>query len=151
VYLTDTYSGVGMDKVSFENKSPLVREKNQLVVFLRLMSEGPIYGYDLASRFKKLTRGHMKVSYGTVYPFLRRMESRGLAVSAKDKSTRRVYYTLTQKGKLTLKQLLGRFQESKQSFDETLLGFLAIYSELFGHKALKELLRRAQPSRVTTK
>ena len=115
------------------------------------MSEGPIYGYDLASRFKKLTRGHIKVSYGTVYPFLRRMESRGLVVSTKDKSTRRVYYTLTQKGKLALKEMLSGLQESKPSFDETLLGFLAIYSELFGHKALKELLRQAQPNRATTK
>jgi len=133
-----------MSEAPFEREYPLVRKKYQLVVFLWMMREGPIYGYDLASRYEKLTKGHMKVSYGIVYPFLRRMESRGLVVSTRDQSTGRVYYTLTGKGKLTLKQLMSRLQESRQYFDETLLGFLSIYSELFGQKALRGLLSQLQ-------
>jgi DNA-binding PadR family transcriptional regulator len=129
-----------MSDRSFEREYPLVRKKYQEVTLLWLMREGPIYGYDLATRFGELTNGHMKVSFGMVYPFLRRMESRGLTVSAKDQSTGRVYYTLTPEGKLTLKQLLSRLQEERQYFDDTLLGFLAIYSELFGGRALDALL-----------
>jgi DNA-binding PadR family transcriptional regulator len=129
-----------MSDAIFVEAQSLVRKKYQLVVFLWIMREGPIYGYDLASRYEKLTKGYMKVSYGIVYPFLRRMESRGLVVSTRDQSTGRVYYTLTPKGKATLKQLLSRLQESRQYFDKTLLGFLAIYSELFGQKALRGLL-----------
>jgi len=133
-----------MSEVSFEKDQPLVRKKNQLVVLLWLMREGPIYGYDLANRFEKVTKGHIRMSYGIIYPFLRRMESRGLVVSTKHGPTGRVYYALTPKGKLTLKQLLSRLQESKRNFDEELLGFLAIYSELFGQKALRGLLNQAQ-------
>jgi DNA-binding PadR family transcriptional regulator len=73
------------------------------------------------------------------------MQSRELVVSSRDESTGRVYYTLTPKGKLTLKQLLSRFQESRPDF-ETLLGFLAVYSELFGQKALRGLLSQVQLS-----
>ena len=133
-----------MSEVAFEKNQPLVRKKNQLVVLLWLMREGPIYGYELANRFEKVTKGHIRMSYGIIYPFLRRMESRGLVVSTKDGPTGRVYYALTPKGKLTLKQLLSRLQESKRSFDEELLGFLAIYSELFGQKALRGLLSQVQ-------
>jgi DNA-binding PadR family transcriptional regulator len=133
-----------MPEVRFEREYPLARKKNQLFAFLWLMQKGPIYGYDLACRYEEMTNGHMKVSYGIVYPFLRRMESRGLAVSAKDQSTGRVYYTLTQEGKSTLKQLLSKLEEDRQYFDETLLGFLAIYSELFGRKALDALLSRVK-------
>jgi DNA-binding PadR family transcriptional regulator len=129
-----------MSELRFDGKYPLARKKYQLVIFLSLMKKGPIYGYDLASRYGEMTKGHMKVSYGIVYPFLRRMESRGLAVSAKDQSTGRVYYKLTPKGKLTLKQLLSGLQEDRHYFDEILLGFLAVYSELFGQKALGSLL-----------
>jgi len=140
-----------MSELSFEKDQPLphalrgVRRKNQLVVLLWLMREGPIYGYELANRFEKVTRGHIKMSYGVIYPFLRRMESEGLVVSTKDEPTGRVYYALTPKGKLTLKQLLSSLQESKRDFDEELLGFLAIYSELFGQKALRGLLSQLQP------
>jgi DNA-binding PadR family transcriptional regulator len=133
-----------MSEVRLEREYPLARKKYQVVVFLWLMKKGPIYGFDLASRYEGMTNGHMKVSYGIVYPFLRRMESRGLAVSAKDQSSGRVYYTLTRKGKLTLKQLLSRLQEDRQYFDETLLGFLAVYSELFGRKALDVLLSQVK-------
>jgi DNA-binding PadR family transcriptional regulator len=132
-----------MSEARFEKEYPLARTKHQLVVFLWLMQKGPIYGYDLASRYEDMTNHHMKVSYGIVYPFLRRMESRGLAVSVKDQSAGRIYYTLTPKGKSTLKQLLSGLEQDRQYFDEILLGFLAIYSELFGRKALDTLLGHA--------
>ena len=133
-----------MSEVTFEKDQPLVRKKNQLVVLLWLMREGPIYGYDLANRFEKVTKGHIRMSYGIIYPFLRRMESRGLVVSTRHGPTGRVYYALTPKGKLILKRLLSRLQESKRNYDEELLGFLAIYSELFGQKALRGLLSQVQ-------
>lgn len=112
------------------------------LIFLWLMKGGSIYGYELAGRFEKLTRGHIKVSYGTVYPFLRRMEKRGLISSKKDEVSGRVYYELTPKGKLALKKLSGKLEESQDYFNEKLLGFLAMYSELFGREALNELLKR---------
>lgn len=113
------------------------------LVFLWLMKDGPVYGYELAGRFEKLTKGHIKVSYGTLYPFLRRLESRGLIRSTKDESSGRVYYELTPKGKIALEKLPDKLEESQEYFNEKLLGFLAIYTELFGRQALKKLLKRA--------
>jgi len=112
-------------------------------IFLWLMKDGPVYGYELAGRFEKLTKGHIKVSYGTVYPFLRRMENRGLISSTKDEPSGRVYYELTPKGKLALEKLSSKLKESQEYFNEKLLGFLAIYLELFGREALNKLLKQA--------
>lgn len=133
-----------MSGVKLEIEYFLARKKYQTVALLWLMRKGPIYGYEIASRYEEMTNHHMKISYGIVYPFLRRMETRGLAVSAKDQSAGRVYYTLTPKGKSTLKQLVSRLEEDRKYFDEILLGFLAIYSELFGGKALSVLLARVK-------
>lgn len=113
-----------------------------LLLFLWAMRESPVYGYELASRFEKLTKGHIKVSYGTIYPFLRRMESKGLIKSTKDETSGRVYYELTQKGKLALEKLPEKLQESQEYFNEKFLGILAIYLGLFGRKALNKLLKR---------
>ena len=66
------------------------------VMFYMTMREGPAYGYQLAARFRKMTGGHIKVSYGTIYPFLRRMERRGIIRARKDEKTGRIYYELTQ-------------------------------------------------------
>jgi len=117
-------------------------EKAYQLIFLWLMKDGPVYGYELANRFEKMTKGHIKVSYGTVYPFLRRMESGGLISSIKDEPSGRVYYELTPKGKLALEKLSSKLKESQVYFNEKLLGFLAIYLELFGREALNKLLKR---------
>ena len=53
-------------------------------LFLRFIKDGPIYGYELTSRFEKMTKGHIQISFGTVYPILRRMEKSGLTKSTKD-------------------------------------------------------------------
>jgi DNA-binding PadR family transcriptional regulator len=72
-----------------------IRTRPYELMFFRIMQEGPAYGYELASRFRKMTGGHIRVSYGTIYPFLRKMERKGLIHSRRDRKSRRVYYELT--------------------------------------------------------
>lgn len=116
--------------------------KELLLIFLWAMKkESPVYGYELASRFEQLTKGHIKVSYGTIYPFLRRMEKGGLLRSAKDERSGRVYYEITAKGKLAAEKLPEKLKESQEFFNEKLLGILAIYLGLFGRQALNKLLK----------
>lgn len=115
------------------------------LIFLWLMKDGRVYGYDLGSRFEKMAGGHIKLSWGTIYPILRRMEKRGLISSKKDEESGRVYYELTQKGKAASEKLSENLGEAKEDFDEKLRGFLAIYTELFGRKALSELVGGAKP------
>lgn len=117
--------------------------KTYQLIFLWLMKDGPVYGYDLVARFEKMTGRHIKMSYGTMYPFLRRMEKKGVISSKKDESSGRVYYELTTKGKRALEDLSERLEESQEYFNEKLLGFLAIYIELFGKDDLAKVLKRA--------
>jgi len=114
------------------------------VMFFVALGNGPAYGYELAARFSKMTRGHMKVSYGTIYPFLRRMERKGEIHSKKDERTGRVYYELTQQGLDARKDVMKRMKEYQKDMQEKLLGTLYIHAEIFGQKSLNDILKRAR-------
>jgi DNA-binding PadR family transcriptional regulator len=112
------------------------------VMFFLALKDGPAYGYELATRFRKMTRGHIKVSFGTIYPFLRRMERKGIIKSVRDDGSGRVYYSLTAKGRTAQTKILKRIKESQKEWEEKLLGILAMYAEVFGRRAFHDLLRR---------
>ncbi len=113
------------------------------VMFYMAMREGPAYGYQLAARFRKMTGGHIKVSYGTIYPFLRRMERRGVIRSKKDEKTGRIYYELTRRGMEAEKKVSKGMKGCQKEMEEKLLGILCMHSQMFGRKALRDLLARA--------
>jgi PadR family transcriptional regulator PadR len=117
------------------------REPYQLL-FLLTLRDGPVYGLKLADRIEEASKGHFRVSYGTIYPFLRRMEKTGLIESKKDDTSGRVYYELTPDGKRALKGLLNELDEHREDFGEKMLGLLAIYQEIFGRRGLNRLLNR---------
>jgi PadR family transcriptional regulator PadR len=114
-------------------------------MFFLALNDEPAYGYELARRFRKMTGGYIKISFGTIYPFLRRMEQRGIIKSTRDEKSRRVYYALTQKGRAAQQMLLKRSNESQKEWEQKLLGILAMHKEVFGRKALHDLLERAKP------
>jgi DNA-binding PadR family transcriptional regulator len=112
-------------------------------MFYMAMKEGPAYGYQLAARFRKMTGGHINVSYGTIYPFLRRMERTGVIRSRKDEKSGRIYYELTRRGIEAEKSMSTMTKECQKDVEEKLLGILYMHSEMFGRKALRDLLARA--------
>jgi DNA-binding PadR family transcriptional regulator len=118
-----------------------LRAPHQLL-FLLMLRDGPVYGLKLADRIEEASKGHFRVSYGTIYPFLRRTERAGLIRSTNDDSSRRVYYELTPNGKRALKNLLDELDEHREDFEERTLGLLAIYQEIFGRRGLNRLLNR---------
>jgi PadR family transcriptional regulator, regulatory protein PadR len=111
-------------------------------MFFLIMKEGPAYGYELAERFKNMTGGHIRVSYGTIYPFLRRMERKGIIRSKKDVSSGRVYYELTRSGRVVQKKVSRKVKESQREWDEKMLGILETYAQVFGRRSLRVLLKR---------
>jgi len=113
------------------------------VLFYRAMKEGPLYGYQLAARLRSVTGGHIKVSYGTIYPFLRRMEHRGVIRSKKDGKSGRIYYELTSRGIEAEEAMTKKMKTMEEDMEEKLLGILYMHSEMFGRKALRDLLKRA--------
>lgn len=116
------------------------------VMFFMALGDHPAYGYELAAKFRKMTGGHIKFSYGTIYPLLRRMERKGAIRSRRDQKTGRVYYELTQRGIETKKDVMKRTTEYKKELEEKLLGILAMHAEVFGQKSLNDLLKRARQS-----
>ena len=112
------------------------------VMFYLAMKDGPAYGYQLAGRFRKMTGGHIKVSYGTIYPFLRRMERDGMIRSHKDNASGRVYYELTQRGIESQTRMTKKIRKSRKQWEEKLLGILSLHAKVFGRRALTDLLKR---------
>ena len=112
------------------------------IMFYLAMKDGPAYGYQLAARFRKMTGGHIKVSYGTIYPFLRRMERKGVIRSREDRTSARVYYELTQRGIQSQERVTQKIRKSRKQWEEKLLGILSLHAEVFGRKALDNLLRQ---------
>ena len=84
------------------------------VMFFLALKDGPAYGYELATRFKKMTRGHIRFSFGTIYPFLRRMERRGIIKSTREMKSNRVYYALTPKGRTTQEKVFRQIEKSQK-------------------------------------
>ncbi|HUK28252.1 MAG TPA: PadR family transcriptional regulator [Candidatus Acidoferrales bacterium] len=113
------------------------------LLFFTAMREGPAYGYELNRRFRKMSGGHMRISYGTIYPMLRRMERTGLIRSRKDGSSRRVYYELTKRGARTQASLAAKLKDRQGEMEERFLGMLSMYGSIFGPTALRTLLKRS--------
>lgn len=113
------------------------------VLFYRAMKDGPMYGYQLAARMREVTGGHIKVSYGTIYPFLRRMERRGVIRSKKEVKSGRIYYELTNSGIEAEATMTKKMKALQTDMEEKLIGILHMHREMFGRRALKDVLKRA--------
>ncbi len=70
---------------------------------LGLLRRGPRHGYDLRRQLAEL--GFVKVSFGALYPALRRLERKGW-IEALRPSARRKAYRLTESGEVALDGLL---------------------------------------------
>jgi transcriptional regulator len=85
-------------------KTDLLQGTLDLIV-LRLLRAGPANGWDLTQSIQVVSRGVLDVNYGSLYPALRRLESRGLIKGrwgTSENNRRARFYELTPNG---LKQL----------------------------------------------
>jgi DNA-binding PadR family transcriptional regulator len=81
---------------------------------LGLLSEGPLHGYELRKRLAERLGWARRVSFGSLYPTLRKLQAGGL-VTASDSaaaqrlgSRNRVVYEITAEGKERLAELLSQ-------------------------------------------
>jgi transcriptional regulator len=85
-------------------KTDLLQGTLDLIV-LRLLRAGPANGWDLTQSIQVVSKGVLDVNYGSLYPALRRLESKGLIKGrwgASENNRRARFYELTPNG---LKQL----------------------------------------------
>lgn len=87
----------------------LMRGAGPLAV-LKVLSRGPMYGYELAAELDKRTQGVLDLGQSTLYPLLYNLEAKGLVESfrqdapAAEGGRERKYYRLTSAGKTKLAQ-----------------------------------------------
>jgi len=78
------------------------------LALLAVLSEGPLYGYEIAKRIERRTRGVLKFDVASLYPLLYRLEKRGWVIGvweAGANGRRRRYYRLTAVGRKRLAPL----------------------------------------------
>jgi PadR family transcriptional regulator PadR len=82
----------------------LIRGCSEMAV-LRVLADGPMYGYQLAREIEQRTGGALALGHGTLYPLLYSLESKGLIEAVwkpSDEGPDRKYYSPTAKGRARL-------------------------------------------------
>jgi len=82
-----------------------IRKGSTETLLLSLLSERPMYGYQIARELEQRSEGYFAMEEGLLYPTLHRMEQEGLVGSewrTVSEERRRKYYCITDKGKKVL-------------------------------------------------
>ena len=76
------------------------------IILLSVLSDGPLYGYEIAKRVKALSSDVLAMGEGTLYPLLHRLEQSRLLHSQWQEvdGRKRKYYALTPKGQNALNE-----------------------------------------------
>jgi DNA-binding PadR family transcriptional regulator len=73
---------------------------------LGILTDGPLHGYELKRVLADSEHGFWTVSFGSLYPALRRLEKQGFVSVGADGGARRKVYQLTAEGKAYFQELL---------------------------------------------
>ena len=97
------------------NKSEFLKGCARTLV-LQLVSQRPMYGYELAAELARRSDGIFALGQGTLYPLLYSLEQKGLIRVAREEEApgsgrRRRYYQLTSAGRAELEDGLSTWQE----------------------------------------
>jgi DNA-binding PadR family transcriptional regulator len=98
------------DKTQIEEIDDLISDFSRFYI-LTILYEGPAHGYSIISRFKN--RVKKDVSPSLVYPFLQKLEEKGLVTHTVEPvgEKERKIFELTQEGKKLCSGLFKRFAE----------------------------------------
>lgn len=118
-----------MNEESATNKK-FQRELNAGTVALVLLSvieraAEPLYGYQIAKQVEETAEGVPIMKHGSLYPVLRSLEDNGLLESNVEPSVSgppRRYYTITDEGRITLREWARIWHRTKTFVDHTLKG-----------------------------
>ena len=93
------------------------------ILLLALMTERPMYGYELMTALDERSRGFFAMKEGTLYPVLYRMEDAGYIRSswAQESTARRgaprKYYEITDAGRTHLQEAAGELRALMRSVE----------------------------------
>ena len=94
------------------------------LLVLKAVSLGPQHGYGVLLRIEQISRGHLPVQQGTLYPALYRLENRGLLAAewgVSENNRRARFYSLTPEGRKALRA-------ERSSWEQMVAGMAAALS-----------------------
>jgi len=95
-----------------------------------LLSERPMYGYELIRELEKRFSGYWRPQTGTIYPALEKLQSNKLVTSKREfreEGPDRKHYTLTEKGRNEIKQSMLHWIKMMEVFENYRETHEAIY------------------------
>lgn len=96
------------------------------ILLLSLLAEQDCYGYEMTKKLRVLSEDAYHMNEGTLYPALKRLETKDCVVSYWQDSFdggRRKYYTITDTGRKVLTDKLRSWKQINQLIDKTLEGY----------------------------
>jgi PadR family transcriptional regulator, regulatory protein PadR len=114
---------------------------------LLLLSEKPMYGYEIIRELEKRFSGYWKPKTGTIYPALDRLEKNKLVTSRvefREEAPDRKHYALTDKGQVELASTMSywtKMTEILETYRETHQSIFRHKSELGKHELSKFFIR----------
>jgi PadR family transcriptional regulator PadR len=93
-------------------KSDLPQGTLDLLV-LKVLALEPLHGYAIAQRLQQLSREVVRVTQGSLYPALHRLENRGLLTAewkVSDTGREAKFYRLTRKGRTFMQEEVASWQ-----------------------------------------
>jgi len=100
---------------------------------LLLLSEKPMYGYEVIRELEKRFSGYWRPKTGTIYPAFEKLEEGGLVTSRiefRDEGLDRKHYALTEKGRAELAQTMSHWTKMM----EVLENYREVHESIFRYK-----------------
>src|SRR2546427_4581945 len=100
---------------------------------LLLLSEKPMYGYEVIRELEKRFSGYWRPKTGTIYPAFEKLEEGGLVTSRiefRDEGLDRKHYALTEKGRTELAQAMSHWTKMM----EVLETYREVHESIFRYK-----------------
>lgn len=104
------------------NTSDIIRGYIDTIILSRL-SASDSYGYEINKNISSISDGKFEIKEATLYTSFRRLEKDELIISYwgdEDTGARRRYYSITEKGKNTLKENISQWSDIKALIDKLL-------------------------------
>ena len=115
------------------------------LAILGLLKEQPMHGYQLNRELSEQLGGLWRVSYGSLYPSLRRLERQGAITSVQGTGARRkTVYAITPEGERLFLELLEETPQESQTEDARFRVRLAFFRYLPPETRVRLLERRRQ-------
>ena len=102
-----------------------IRKGSTTMLILALLSEEPMYGYQLSKELDERSDGYFEMKEGLLYPMLHRLQRDGFIAGnwrRPEGERRRRYYTITESGKAALAEQTAEWQTFMRKLQGVLAG-----------------------------